>query len=59
MNESMVELHAYQQSNKICITLAPAIMTILGLRLFTILPVRGSQSQNGFLRPFQLIGIAA
>ena len=35
----------------VCLTLAPAIMTILGLRLFTILPVRGSQSQNGFLRP--------
>jgi RND superfamily putative drug exporter len=35
----------------VCLTLAPAIMTILGLRLFTILPVRGSQPQNGFLRP--------
>jgi len=35
----------------VCLTLAPAIMTILGLRLFTILPVRGSQSQNGFLGP--------
>jgi RND superfamily putative drug exporter len=35
----------------VCLTLAPAIMTILGMRLFTILPVRGSQSQNGFLGP--------
>jgi putative drug exporter of the RND superfamily len=31
----------------VCLTLAPAVMTILGWRLFT---VRGSQSRNGFLR---------
>ena len=35
----------------VCLTLAPALMTILGWRLFTVLPVRGSQSRNGFLRP--------
>ena len=34
----------------VCLTLAPAVMTILGWRLFTVLPVRGSQSRNGFLR---------
>ena len=27
----------------VCLTLAPAVMTILGWRLFTVLPVRGSQ----------------
>jgi putative drug exporter of the RND superfamily len=31
----------------VCLTLAPAVMTILGWRLFT---VRGSQSRNGSLR---------
>jgi putative drug exporter of the RND superfamily len=34
----------------VCLTLAPAVMTIAGWRLFTVLPVRGSQSRNGFLR---------
>ena len=34
----------------VCLTLAPAVMTILGWRLFTVLPVRGSQARNGFLR---------
>ena len=34
----------------VCLTLAPAVMTILGWRLFTVVPVRGSQSRNGFLR---------
>jgi putative drug exporter of the RND superfamily len=34
----------------VCLTLAPAVMTILGWRLFSVLPVRGSQSRNGFLR---------
>jgi RND superfamily putative drug exporter len=34
----------------VCLTLAPAIMTILGWRMFTVLPVRGSQARNGFLR---------
>src|SRR4029453_10850150 len=34
----------------VCLTLAPAVMTILGWRLFTVLPVRGSQSRNGFIR---------
>jgi putative drug exporter of the RND superfamily len=35
----------------VCLTLAPAVMIILGWRLFTILPGRGSQSRNGFLHP--------
>lgn len=34
----------------VCLTLAPAVMTIAGWRLFTVVPVRGSQSRNGFLR---------
>jgi len=34
----------------VCLTLAPALMTILGWRLFTTLPVRGSQARNGYLR---------
>jgi RND superfamily putative drug exporter len=34
----------------VCLTLAPAVMTIAGWRLFTVLPVRGSESRNGFLR---------
>jgi putative drug exporter of the RND superfamily len=34
----------------VCLTLAPAVMTILGWRLFTVLPVRGSEARNGFLR---------
>jgi len=34
----------------VCLTLAPAVMTILGWRMFTVLPVRGSQARNGFLR---------
>jgi putative drug exporter of the RND superfamily len=34
----------------VCLTLAPAVMTILGWHLFTVLPVRGSQSRNGFIR---------
>jgi putative drug exporter of the RND superfamily len=34
----------------VCLTLAPAVMTILGWRLFIVVPVRGSQSRNGFLR---------
>jgi RND superfamily putative drug exporter len=34
----------------VCLTLAPAVMTILGWRLFTVLPVRGSQARNGFVR---------
>jgi RND superfamily putative drug exporter len=33
----------------VCLTLAPAVMTILGWRLFTVR--RGSQYQNGYLRP--------
>ena len=34
----------------VCLTLAPAVMTILGWRLFTVLPVRGSQGRSGYLR---------
>jgi putative drug exporter of the RND superfamily len=34
----------------VCLTLAPAVMTIVGWRLFTVLPVRGSESRNGFIR---------
>lgn len=31
----------------VCLTLVPAVMTILGWRLFTVLPVRGSKSRRG------------
>ena len=31
----------------ICLTLTPAIMTIVGWRLFTVLPLRGSPSRGG------------
>ncbi|GAA3605662.1 MMPL family transporter [Microlunatus ginsengisoli] len=31
----------------ICLTLTPAVMTILGWRLFTVLPVRGSPAPGG------------
>lgn len=31
----------------ICLTLTPAVMTILGWRLFTVLPVRGSPARAG------------
>ncbi len=31
----------------ICLTLTPAVMTILGWRLFTVLPVRGSPARGG------------
>ena len=41
----------------VCLTLAPAVMTILGWRLFTVVPVRGSQSRNGFLRAAPPAGI--
>jgi putative drug exporter of the RND superfamily len=35
----------------ICLTLVPAVMTILGWRLFTVLPVRGSPTRGGIATP--------
>jgi putative drug exporter of the RND superfamily len=37
----------------VSLTLAPAIMTILGWRLFTLFPSRASEARNGFLRVTQ------
>ena len=33
----------------VCLTLAPAVMVIVGWRLFTVLPVRGSPSRGGLV----------